>query len=131
MAKDPMTPQTPAQGILLNRDYGDAKQYEVVCECGDSGHSHNVWVEADDHNVTVTVYTTAKSQWWSKSRWSTIWTLLTKGYVKFEADIIMNSQQALNYSNVLASAVRDVESFRTQHKEKSAVTKLAEQGDCL
>lgn len=125
-----MKAQIPAQGILLNRDYGDAKQYEVACECGDSDHAHRVWVEADDCNVTVSVYTTAKTKWWSTNRWSTIWTLLTKGYVEFDADIIMNSQQAMNYSNVLASAVADVESFRTAHKEKSAATRLAEQGDC-
>jgi len=125
-----MKAQTPAQGILLNRDYGDARQYEVSCECGDGDHSHRVWVEADDCNVTVTVYTTAKTKWWTESRWRTIWTLLTKGYVEVEADLIMNRQQALNYSQVLASAVDDVNKFRADHKEKSAVAKLAEQGDC-
>ena len=125
-----MKAQTPAQGILLNRDYGDARQYEVSCECGDGNHSHKVWVEADDCDITVTVYTTAKSKWWSASRWSTMWTLLTKGYVEYESDVIMNQQQALNYSHILSSAVNDVNKFRAERREKSAVVKLAEQGDC-
>jgi len=30
----------------------------------------------------------------------------------------------------LLSAIEDVDNFRKEHKEKSAVAKLAEQGDC-
>lgn len=111
-----MKAQVPAQGILITRDYGDAKQYEVTCECSDGDHSHKVWVEADDANVTVTIYTTAKSKWWERNRWSQLWTLLTKGYVEYEADIIMNQQQALNYAAVLNSAVTDCAEFAKKPK---------------
>jgi hypothetical protein len=107
-----MKPQKPAQGILLTRDFGDSKQYEVTCECGDGDHSHKVWVEADDGNVSVTIYTTTKSKWWERNRWKQIWTLLTKGYVECEADVIMNQQQALNYAETLKLAVKDSEEFR-------------------
>jgi hypothetical protein len=109
-----MTSQVPAEGILLRRDYGDAKSYQIVCECGDCNHSHDVFVEADDYSVTVTIYTTAKSRWWSTNRWSKMWTLLTKGYIKYEADLIMGKQQALNYAETLKKAVDDVETFRKQ-----------------
>ena len=122
--------QTPAEGILKRNDYGDAIAYQVTCECQDANHDHNVWVEADDHRVTVTTYTTQKSQWWSLNRWQTIWILLTRGYVKYEANIIMTEQQALNYAETLKKAVKDVSAFK-QPKENSAAIKAASEQDCV
>ena len=115
MMSNPSTelkPQIPAQGILKRNNWGDAMAYQVVCECHDADHDHNVWIEADDTGVTVTTYTTQKSQWWSLNRWQTIWILLTKGYVKYEANIIMHEQQALNYAETLKKAIKDVKSFK-------------------
>ena len=43
-----MKAQKPAQGILLNRDYGGAMHYTIPCDCGCDEHSHHVWIEADD-----------------------------------------------------------------------------------
>lgn len=111
-----MTTQAPAEGILKRKDYGDSKSYQVVCECGDPGHDHNIWVEADDSNVTVTIYAITKSKWWEMNRWQKIWTLLTKGYVEYETDLIMSEQQALNYSETLKSAVQDTQVFKAQRK---------------
>lgn len=110
--KERIQAQAPAQGILKRSDWGDAITYQVVCECHDSDHDHNVWVEADESNVTVTTYTTQKSKWWSQSRWQTIWALLTKGYVEHEANIIMTEQQAVNYAETLKKAVEDVKNFK-------------------
>lgn len=116
-----MKAQTPAEGILLRKDYGDSKVYEIVCECGDCDHSHNVWVEAEDHGVTVTIYTQQKTKWWEQNRWQTIWTLLTKGYVERESTLIMGEQQALNYAETLKKATKDVDIFRKQRKSVSTV----------
>lgn len=107
-----MKEQEPAEGILLQRDYGNTKVYKVTCECGDNNHSHMVWVEADGDEVAVTTYTQQKTKWWERNRWATIWTLLTKGYVEFEADLIMTEQQALNYAETLKKAINDVKSFK-------------------
>ena len=107
-----MKTQVPAEGILKRSDWGDAISYQVTCECTDSNHDHNVWVEADDARVTVTTYTTQKSEWWKLNRWQTIWILLTKGYVKYEATLIMTEQQALNYAETLKQAIKDVKSFK-------------------
>ena len=105
-------PQTPAEGILLRKDFGDAKIYQVVCECGDDTHSHDVWVEPDDHNITVTTYTQQKTNWWTHNglwtRLKLTWQLWIHGYIKYEASIIMSRQQALNYANTLQAAVKDV-----------------------
>ena len=108
-----MNIQTPAEGILLRKDWGGAKCYQVVCECGDCNHSHDVWIEAEeDYGVTVTIYTQQKTQWWKWNRWQKMWTLLTKGYVKFEANLIMSEQQALNYAETLKKACADVKQFK-------------------
>jgi len=114
-----MKPQLPAQGILLHKDYGDAKQYTITCECCSTDCTHHVWVESEDTGVTVTTYTSQKTKWWELNRWKIIWRLLTRGYVEYEASIIMNEQQALNYANVLTTAASDVKIFRQQHKSKA------------
>jgi len=108
-----MKPQTPAEGILLLKDYGDSKVYKIVCECGDCDHSHNIWIEAEeDYAVTVTTYIQQKTKWWELNRFKIIWTLLTKGYIEYEASIIMSEQQALNYSETLKKAIANVKKFK-------------------
>jgi len=143
-----MKAQKPAQGILLHRNYGDAVMYEVTCDCSDADHKHAVWIEADDTGVTVTTYTTQKVDWWSTpiesynvkienpildwgdqflrrlinglwTRCRLTWTLWHKGYVKYEASIIMNEQQALNYAETLKSAVKEVKDFKEKSYGKS------------
>ena len=128
-----MTPQVPAEGIMKTNDWGDSKVYRVTCNCGASDHDHHMWVEADDHEISVTIYTTNKTNFWSKTRWYHIWTLLTKGYIDSESTVIMGRQQALNYAETLKSAIEDVNTFRNARQskaERAKVTKLAEQGDC-
>ena len=108
-----MKSQTPAQGILLTRDYGDTKTYLVPCDCCGSDCAHNVWVSADVlGTISVTIYNKLKTKWWKFNRIQIIWTLLTKGYVEYEADILMTEQQALNYAETLKTAIKDVEEFR-------------------
>ena len=105
-----MKAETPAEGILKRNEWGDSVLYQVACTCGDSDHDHNVWVETepDMREVTVTVYTTVKSKWWSLNRWQQMWQLLTQGYVEYEATIIMSQQQALNYAATLEQAVANL-----------------------
>jgi hypothetical protein len=101
-----MKAQQPAEGILKSGEWTDAVAYLVPCTCGCDDHAHRVWVEADDTDtVVVTTYTQQKTRWWELSRWRIIWRLLTTGYVEYEASIIMNPQQALNYAETVKSAV--------------------------
>jgi hypothetical protein len=115
-----MNIQKPAEGILLHKDFGDAKYYVVPCDCCSSDCEHQVCVEADETGISVITYTTQKTNWWSKTRWQHIWTLLTRGYVKYEASIIMTEQQAHNYAAVLQSATKDVAEFRKQRQDKKS-----------
>ena len=113
-----MTAQEPAQGVLLVNDWGTSKMYKAVCDCGDDDCTHTIDVEAEDIGVTVTIYTKTRTNFWSKTRWQHIWTLLTKGYVEFDTSLIMAKQVALNYANVLQLAVKDVEELRNARKDK-------------
>lgn len=112
-----MEAQTPAEGILKRNDWGDAKWYQVPCECGCDNH-HEVEVEADDCDITVTVHTKVKTNVWTwgglKTRVAQTWTLWTRGYLEYEASICLGQQQALNYAETLKSAMKDVEEFRKQ-----------------
>ena len=128
-----MIPQIPAEGIMKTGDWGDSKAYRIACNCHDDSHNHNVWIEVDDCDIMVNIYTTGKTNFWSKTRWYHIWTLLTKGYIDTESSVHLSKQQALNYAETLKSAIDDLETFRNarQNKEERAkITKLAEQGDC-
>lgn len=107
-----MKAQIPAEGILKRGEYGDSKSYLIPCSCCGSDCEHNVWVEADSAGVSVTTYVKLKSKWWSQNRFATIWNLLTKGYVEYEASIIMTEQQATNYAETLKTAAKEVKTFR-------------------
>jgi hypothetical protein len=107
-----MKAQTPAEGILKTNDWGDSKTYQIVCDCGDTDHNHNLWVEADETGVEVTLYVNVKSPVWSMNRLKQIWSLLINGYLTHESTVYMSKQQALNYAETLKSAIKDVETFR-------------------
>lgn len=113
-----MNAQTPAEGILLHKDFGDSKFYVVPCDCCSSDCEHQVCVEADETGISVTTYTQQKTKWWELNRFKIIWRLLTRGYVEYEASIIMTEQQALNYADVLNKATVDVAAFRKQREAK-------------
>ena len=110
-----MKAQLPAEGVMKTNDWGNSKVYRVACECGDDSHNHNVWIESEDTGIVVTIYTTGKTNYWSKSRWYHIWTLLTKGYIDTESSVHMTKQQALNYAETLKSAINDVEKFKKEN----------------
>jgi hypothetical protein len=114
-----MKTQTPAEGILKRNDWGDSKLYHVVCDCGSDDHTHNLWVEAEDIGVTVTIYATIKTPWWSTNRFKQIWSLLTKGYLQYETVLTMNEQTAFNYSETLKTAIKDVKQFKEERFKKS------------
>ena len=111
--------EIPAEGIMKTNDWGDSRVYRVSCNCGADGHDHNVWVEAENTGITVTIYTTTKTNWWSKTRWHHIWTLLIKGYLDTESTVHLTEQQALNYAETLKSAIIDVEEFRKIRNEQN------------
>ena len=144
-----MKTEKPAEGILKRNDWGDSKTYQVVCDCGQPDHDHNVWVEADETGITVQTFVTAKTDYWTEAvkkdyninsiwlqefdwfwkdlvngfvtRVKLTWTLWTKGYIEVETSLCMSKQQALNYASVLQSSVKDVEEFRKDRTRKNDI----------
>jgi len=114
-----METQTPAEGILKKNDWGDAKMYHVVCDCGADDHTQDLWIEAEDIGITVIIYATVKSPWWSMNRFKQIWKLLTDGYLEQQTVLTMNEQTAFNYSETLKKAIQDVRQFREDRVKKS------------
>lgn len=141
-----MKAQTPAKGILKRNDFGDSKYYQVVCGCGQEYHDHNLEVEADETGVNVNLYITVKTNYWSETvekrydidnpwlqefdwfwkglvnsfvrKVKVTWELWTTGAVTAQSTIAMSEQQALNYSETLKAAMKDVQQFRDQRQAK-------------
>ena len=111
-----MKAQEPALGILKMNEWGHSKMYKIECSCGNDTCAHIIDIEADQFDIAVTIYTTPKTKWWQMSRWTQIWTLLTKGYLEYETTLCLDKQVALNYAETLKSAVADVEKFQSEKK---------------
>ena len=122
-----MKPQTPAQGIMLNRNWGTACSYTIACECGSRDHSANMWIEvgdesdADLQNVTVTFYVETASPWYSLNRWRQIWTMLIQGHVRQESALILSKQAALNLSTVIRNSVAEMQQVNVVKLDKESV----------
>lgn len=114
-----MKPEKPATGILKTGDFGDAMFYHIHCDCGNDDCAHELEVEADDLHIQVHIYHNQHTKWWQRRRCKQIWQILTQGYAEMQTTIVMNEQTALNYSETLKSAVKDVKKFRDQRKEKT------------
>jgi hypothetical protein len=135
--------ELPAQGIMKTHDWGNSKMYKVSCSCGNPNDDIEFEVEADDIGVTVTSYTTQKTDFWKEHVekrydidsiwlqefdwfWKDLWNglvtrlRLTKsvwwdGYVKYQSTTIMTEQQALNYAETLKSAITDVKKLKKEN----------------
>lgn len=111
-----MKAQIPATGILKRNDWGDAKSYEVTCNCSNADHSHELWVEAnEDGEIVVIVYTTTTTPFWSVNRWRQMWQLLTRGYIKSEVALSMSEQHTLNYAETLKTAIREIKTLKAEN----------------
>ena len=141
-----MKAQKPAEGVLMTNDWGHSKMYKITCNCGQPYHDHVVDVESDSTGVSVDIYTTLKTDYCTdtidmrydienvamqEAHWFVVglinntirklkltWELWTTGAVTAETTIHMSEQQALNYAEVLKSAVKDVKVFQEEIRKK-------------
>ena len=120
-----MKPQKPAQGIMLDRNWGDARSYTIACDCGGREHYPQMWIEVGSEsdvelqNVTVTFYVETTSPWYRLNRWRQIWTMLTRGYVRQESTLIRSKQAALNLSTVIRNSVAEMQQVKVVPIDKS------------
>lgn len=143
-----MNPQTPAEGILKQSDYGEYQSYTLTCECAEPNHDQHLIIEADDNNITVTIYSKQYTNSWDEmvkprydiecfalqylnwraceivnglwTRLKLSWQLWFKGEIEYQSSTILTEQQAINYANVLIKAVEDVKNFKSGNHLKSS-----------
>ena len=111
---------------MLLGNYGNSKMYRVECSCGHPDDSITLDVEAGEDGVSVLLYSTTKSNWYTDSFIKRIankilltWKLWTSGYLQYEAVTTLNKQQALNFAVTIEKAIVDVESFRQERNPKN------------
>jgi len=121
--------QKPAEGILLQKDFGDSKFYRIPCDCGNTEDDIILEVESDETGISVRHYVKVKTDWWTMpTRYSWLnslihrckltWKLWIQGYLDYEATTIMSKQQAFNYAYTLNEAVKDVERFQKENSKQ-------------
>lgn len=101
-----MKAQTPAMGIMQEGNWSDAKAYAIDCECTDPTHIHKLWVERDPETKLIEVRLYIETS--DKGFWKSLWQLMSKGRVELEAELVLSEQVALNYSETLKNAVKEL-----------------------
>jgi hypothetical protein len=115
--------QKPAEGILLQKDFGNCRFYNIPCDCGNPEHNITLEIEADETGISVRHYVKVKTDWWTMPtsyRWlndfihrcKLTWNVWINGYLEYEATTIMSEQQAFNYACTITQAIREVESAK-------------------
>lgn len=111
-----MKPQQPAQGISIDADYGDARVFNVECDCSSDDHAIKMWIEVnrdqDIPDVEVTFYVTTWTAWtesW-KERLTAAWEILVNGVHKQQHSMLLNKQTALNFAEAIKSTVKVLDS---------------------
>jgi hypothetical protein len=97
---------------MIQHEWGKAKSYIIACDCGEHRHNVSMWIEVDSDeqlkDVTLTFFVETTNSWWDRNRFKQVWEILTKGYTKNEATVILNKQSALNLSTVIRNSVTDL-----------------------
>ena len=120
-----INPQTPAEGILLQQDFGDSKFYKIACTCGNTDDDISLNIEADEGGITIHHSVTVKTAWWetpTKYTWlngllhriKMTYRIWIYGYLEYESFTMMTSQQAINYAETMKTATNDVAEFRNK-----------------
>jgi hypothetical protein len=108
--------QKPAQGIMLQGEFSDSKNFKVECDCSSDDHAVYMWIELqrdqDCPEVEVSFYVTT----WTKEFWKNwparlraVYDILFKGVHKQEHHMILNQQSALNFAETIKQTVKEFE----------------------
>ena len=112
-----MRAQRPAEGISVERDFGDARVFNVECDCTNDDHAVKMWIEVqrdrDIPDVEVSFYvTTWTAKFWGgwPQRLRAVWDILVHGVHKQEHHMLLNKQSAVNFANAIVETVKDLNS---------------------
>ena len=111
-----MKSQKPAEGIMLTKDWGDAKTFHIECDCSATDHSVQMWIEVqrdpDVPDIELSFYvTTWTREFWKDwpARLRAVWDILVKGVHKQEHHMLLNKQAALNLAEAIKSTVNELD----------------------
>ena len=120
---NPMKAQMPAQGIMLERDYGDAKNFKVECDCTSDDHSVHMWIEVqrdrDIPDIEVSFYVnTWTAKFWKgwPQRARAIWDILVHGVHRQEHHMLLNRQSALNFAETIKREIAELDKLNSNKK---------------
>jgi hypothetical protein len=111
-----MKAQIPAQGLMLQGDYGKSKNFKVECDCGSEDHAAYMWIEvAEDKevpDVEVSFYVRTWTPLWEggvMSRIKAAYEIIFKGVHKQEHHMLLSKQSALNFAETIKKTVKEME----------------------
>jgi hypothetical protein len=107
-----LNPDLPTPGIMTTAVYPDARSFRVACDCHDSDHDVDVWIEVEsDHDVrevTITFYRELDTPWWEPgfNRFREAWQILRHGRSRFSGTLIVREQTAQTLCDAIQSSIR-------------------------
>lgn len=108
--------QTPAQGIMLQGDFGKSKNFKVECDCSSDDHAVYMWIEVgedkDVPDVEVSFYVRTWTPLWEGGwlgRLKAVYEILFKGVHKQEHHMLLNKQSAINFADAIKNTVKEME----------------------
>lgn len=120
-----MKPQNPAQGIMLQGEYKDSKNFKVECDCSSDDHAVHMWIELQQDKEIPTVEVSFYVTTWTREFWKdwparlrAVYEILFKGVHKQEHHMILNKQSALNFAAAITKTVRELEAVETLNSKK-------------
>ena len=130
------TAQEPAEGVALDRDFGDSVFYTVSCDCGNEDDAIQFNIEYDTELELVTMHTATKlktdyyteyfkecnfihNDWLYSVNYTVMsfingfirrvkltWNIWVNGYVEYNSWTLMREQVAVNYAVAILRAVK-------------------------
>ena len=106
-----LNPQTPAEGILTTGIWDDAHSFRIGCECTDSEHDVDAWLEvnrdADLPGVELVFYVNTWTPYFANwgERLQAVYNILFKGVHRQQHTLLLKKQAALNVANAIKTTV--------------------------
>jgi hypothetical protein len=110
-----MKAQKPAEGISIDKNFGDARVFNVECDCSADDHAVKMWIEVqrdkDIPDVEISFYVTTWTPIWKGwgDRLKAVYEILFKGVHKQEHHMLLNKQSALNFAEAIKSEIVNLE----------------------
>lgn len=116
----------PLKGIMKTGDWHDAKSFRIACDCHDTSHDINAWIELENDKdvkeISVGFFVETQTPFWKKGfhRFRIAWDILVKGYHQGEHHLILDKESALNFSNAIVDSIKDIEKWQQENKKKNS-----------